>query len=349
MKLVSTLTLKGGEKLARDIINSSGIILISAGTEIKKEYINKLNEIGQNVVFIESDDDIRPDYETQQIIINDCTQKVKEVFDKYFSSISSNLDEVCGIAEEIIDEIIRKPEVILNINSIRMHDENKYLHSINVCTMSVIIAAKLKIDKSKIKDIAVGSLLHDIGYEYVNALISSNLSADISLSIESEMKKHVIYGYSSVQNEKWIGYEGKNIILSHHEKIDGSGYPFHLKDKNITIGAKIVCVCNEFDNLIYRKNFKVHNAIEYIVSEAGNKFDFEIVKIFNESIAAYPIGTIVITNNGEKGIVIRQNNKCPTRPVIRIVRENDYQNNYIEKDLTKDLTLFITDTVDKIR
>ena len=92
---------------------------------------------------------------------------------------------------------------------------------------------------------------------------------------------------------------------------------------------------------------KVHDAIDYIVSQAGVKFDFNVIKAFVDSVAAYPTGALVITNQEEVGIVLRQNPKCPTRPVIRIIKnkDGDKPEEWIEKDLTKELTLFITDTI----
>ena len=93
---------------------------------------------------------------------------------------------------------------------------------------------------------------------------------------------------------------------------------------------------------------KVHDAIDYIVSQVGVLFDFSVVKAFVDSVAAYPTGSLVRTNEGEVGIVLRQNPQCPTRPIIRIVenKEGKKPEIWTEKNLTKELTLFITDTLD---
>lgn len=339
--MVGTLSLKGGEVLAKDIINKSGIVLIPEGTIIKKEYIEKLSEIGQNVVFIEEDNEQTDEYTKEQELMIECTSKVKETFNKYFTT-TDELDEVCKIAESIITEVLKKPEVIMNVNAIRQSSEEEYSHSVNVCAMSVMLAIRMKLDEHTIKEIAVGSILHDIGYEVVNSKIGTNISADVTPDIDKEKKKHVIYGYSFLSKEKWIGDIGKDIVLSHHERYDGSGYPFHLSGDSIKIGSRIVAVSDTFDNFVFRKEKKVHEAIDYIVSECDHKFDYNIVKIFHDSVAAYPIGTIVLTNTGKRGIVVRQNNQCPTRPVIKIISGEDDDK---ELDLTKELTLFIRDTL----
>ncbi|WP_310602430.1 HD-GYP domain-containing protein [Anaerosporobacter sp.] len=157
------------------------------------------------------------------------------------------------------------------------------------------------------------------------------------------MKKHVIFGYNYVEKETLLSAVAKDIILSHHERIDGSGYPFHLTTNKIKIGSKIVGLCDEFDHLVYGlygEKMKVYKAIDYIISQSGVKFDYEIVKLFNESVAAYPTGSTVVTNNKDIAIVLRQNAKCPTRPVIRLVMDETgkYYDDWIELDLTKELT-----------
>ena len=134
---------------------------------------------------------------------------------------------------------------------------------------------------------------------------------------------------------------------------NGSGYPFRLNGDKIKIGSKIVAVCDSFDSLVYGymvKPRKVHEAIEYIVSQSGLKFSHQVVKVFNDSVAAFPNGTIVLTNEKELGIVLRQNNSCPTRPVIRIIRDKEGNkcNEWIEKNLMDYHTLFIIDTVESL-
>ena len=88
--------------------------------------------------------------------------------------------------------------------------------------------------------------------------------------------------------------------------------------------------------------------MDYITSQAGLKFDFKVVQTFLASVAVYPIGTIVELNTGEKGIVVRQNQSLPTNPVIQLVKEmpEGMVPTGKEVDLTKNLTLIITDTVE---
>jgi HD-GYP domain-containing protein (c-di-GMP phosphodiesterase class II) len=275
---------------------------------------------------------------------------VRDILVKYSYHNENELEDIKVVADEIMLDIMEEPQVIYNLSSIRNKSDSTYSHSLNVCALSVIIAFKLKLPKAKIRDIAIGSLLHDIGYTYISVdLYHLNVETCSDKELK-ELKKHIIYGYSAIEKMNWLSPTAKDIIISHHERLDGSGYPFHLKEERIKIGSKIVAVCDEFDSKVYGNfttKMKVHDAIDYIVSQAGLLFDFSVVKAFVASVAAYPTGVLVKTNQEEKGIVLRQNAKCPTRPVIRIIedKEGKMPAQWIEKNLTIELTLFITDTI----
>jgi len=352
MRIISVDSVKGNEVLAKDILNESSSILMKAGTVMKKEYIKRLKEL--NIDFIYVEDDIAQGVNlTQSLelqIKEQCQETVREILTKYTYHTEKELEEIITVADEIIYDIMQEPEVIYNLSSIRSKSDSTYSHSLNVCALAVILALKMKLSIKKTREIAIGCLLHDIGFTYITMDYGDLILEECNDRIQKEIKKHVIYGYSAVEKLKWLTSASKDIILSHHERLDGSGYPFRLTEEKIKTGCKIAAVCDEFDSRVYgnlMKKMKVHDAIDYIVSQAGIKFDLEVVRAFVASVAAYPIGALVITNQNEIGIVLRQNPKCPTRPVIRIIQDarGNRLTEWIERDLTKELTLFITDTI----
>lgn len=142
------------------------------------------------------------------------------------------------------------------------------------------------------------------------------------------------------------------IILGHHERMDGSGYPYHLKGENIHKAARIVAVADVYDALttdrFYRKKLMPHEVIDYITSLGSQHFDQDVVDVFIRYIAYYPVGTGVILNTGERGIVKKYNKKYPTRPVVRVV--TDASGKMLQKqkevDLTSELQYRIVDIWD---
>ncbi len=355
MRKISVDAIKGNEILAQEIYGSNDTILIAAGVVILKEYVPRLKELNIEDIYVEDElsKGIKVDEIIEMQIKEQCQNTLKTTLDKYAYCGNAELEKLKGVAENIITDLLEQPQIMFSVAGVRQKSETVYSHSLNVCALAVFVALRLKIPKAKINEIAVGSLLHDIGFNYLPTNYKELPYGNISDKDFNEMKKHVIYGYSAVENENWLSSVAKDIILSHHERINGSGYPLHLNKEKMKLGSKIVAVCDEFDRLvygIYTPKMKVYEAMEYIVGHSDILFDSNVVKIFNESVAAYPNGTLVLTNEGEKGIVLRQNEKCPTRPVIRMLKYSNNRNyeTWVEKDLTKELTLFIQDTIDAI-
>lgn len=353
MRRVLLNSIKGNELLAKDVISDNGLVIMTKGSVIKKDYIPKFISLGINDIFIEDELSmgICTEENIEDNIKEQCQDIVKEIIDRYSYQGHGELSEIKSVAEEIIADIIKQPEIMFSISGIRRKSESIYSHSINVCALSILLALKMKLPRTKVRDIAIGSLLHDIGYNSITFDYINREDNKFTKQEKKELMRHVIYGYSSIVKEDWLTPLSKEIILCHHERLDGSGYPFHKTDDKIKIGSKIVAVCDVFDRHVYGflvPKMKVHDTINFIISQAGIKFDFNVVNCFMESVAAYPNGTIVITNEKETGIVLRQNAKCPTRPVIRIITDcnGNKVTSWIEKDLKKELTLFIRDTIE---
>jgi HD-GYP domain-containing protein (c-di-GMP phosphodiesterase class II) len=352
MRIISLDSVTGNELLAKDIYSGSDLKLMTAGSVVKKEYVSRLKNLDIEYIYVEDElaKGVNLVNSLELQIKDQCEDSVRNILLKYSYQNDSELEEIKKVADDIIYDIMNEPMVMYNLSSIRDKSDSTYSHSLNVCALSVILAFKLKIPKAKTREIAIGCLLHDIGFTYLT-MDYHNISIETCTEAEQkEIRKHIIYGYSAVEKMKWLSRTAKDIIISHHERLDGSGYPFHIKKDRIKIGSRIAAVCDEFDSKVYgnlTRKYKVHDAIDYIVSQAGILFDFNVVKAFVDSVAAYPTGSLVITNQGEVGIVLRQNPQCPTRPVIRIIKNDEGKKpkEWIEKDLTKELTLFITDTL----
>lgn len=352
MRIISLDSIKGDELLAKDIVNENDTVLVSAGTIIRKEYVDRLKELEIEYIYVEDEisQGINLTENLEYQIKEQCQKTVQNLLQKYTYHNDTELQEIAYIADEIMYDVFQEPEVIYTLSSIRNKNESTYSHSLNVCALSVILAIKLKLTIKKIREIAIGCLLHDIGYTFITLDYKDIDIYNCSIKELREIKKHIIYGYTAIEKMDWLSSTSKDIVISHHERIDGSGYPFKLTGDKIKIGSKIAAVCDEFDSIVYgnlQKKMKVHDAIDYIVSQAGVKFDLDVVNVFVASVAAYPTGALVTTNEDEIGIVLRQNPKCPTRPVIRIIQDkyNKKPKKWVEKDLTKELTLFITGTI----
>lgn len=287
-------------------------------------------------------------YKVEETAINSRTI-IKNVLEKHIYRHNSDLKIIGEQAEKIIESVIEEPEVITNITEMRNISTDMYTHCINVCALSTIMALRLKMSEKQVRNISIGAILHDIGLRYIKVPYMNTNETYMNVKDALEYKKHTIFGYSSLQDEGWIPDIAKEIILLHHERIDGKGYPFQHKGDKIKTEVKLVSLCDDFESLISgvgSPKLKIYEAIEYIKANQGIKYDATITDKLLESVAVYPVGINVITSEGEMGVVVRQNHKFTDRPVIRMLKhaEGSQYKDDVEKDLMEYLTLFIVDT-----
>ncbi len=334
MKLVRVDELTGNEILARPIINEGYFEILAEGTRLKTEYISKLKEFGITEVFI-LEDIAHPEYVSiiRDEVSDKCRKKIYDILSRHTFFHDDKSSEVLGSeVEVIVDNILDEEKVVEQLYDIRERSSDIYEHSVNICAMAMLIALKMELKRERVRDIGIGCLLHDIGLRYIPFLYEGRHVDTLTDHELEEYKKHTIYGYSALENEKWINKESLSIILSHHERLDGSGYP--LKSTEGSNGVRIAAVCDFFDEAICgigqeRKN--VTTTLE-LLKKDSKKFDSDVLKIFFNLVAVYPSGSIVETSDGDKAVVIRQNRGFPDKPVIQLLT-NKFGTKYGDKEV----------------
>lgn len=274
--------------------------------------------------------------------------KIKDILELHIYQDNEGLKELTDAAQTIITDILEEDEVVEKVYDVRERSADIYEHCLQVCTISTLIGLKLGMSNEEVNDISVGSLIHDLGLRYLIVKYEDQDIHFLPAKEQEEYKKHTVYGYTAIKGEEWLSENAKDIMLNHHERLDGSGYPLGVKKMPRT--TQIVAVCDEFDELICgigKARVRVHEAINNIRNYSGIWFDADIVAAFLQLIAVYPVGSKVRTNKGEIGLVMRQNFHFPERPVIRIMQDEYGQVVLEEKiiDLIKDTTVVIQEVV----
>ncbi|MEW6620473.1 MAG: HD-GYP domain-containing protein [bacterium] len=287
--------------------------------------------------------------------ISDQTQK--EVL-KAVKYIMSNVKIGKAIEEEplknaitqMVEEIVSNPEAIVNLAKIKTHDEYTFAHSTNVCALTILLCVKREIKKSEIEEIALGAMLHDIGK---TRLAEEILLKPDKLMIKEyeEVRKHPIYGYEILNENRRLSQITKLIAYQHHERWDGSGYPQSLSKDKIHPSVRLVSLVNLYDSLTmdkpYRSKFLPHDAMRLIISQSGSNFPVKDVKEFVDDMSIYPAGSFVRLNTGEIGVVTKINRHAVIRPWVKILLNEKREILYkpFEINLFKDEQRFIVNCV----
>lgn len=347
MKRMKLSELTGNEILAQSLMTWDYQIILPEGAVLKKEYITKIEEMGILEVYVKENAE-----DSNEIVIlkNDIEKtvkgKVKAILERHTYQNNKELQGLTQAADEIITSILDEKEVVEKVFDIRERSADIYEHSISLCSLAILTALRLNVAKQEIHDIGVGCLLHDIGLRYTTLEYEGKSMEDMKQGALSEYKKHPVYGYTSVKDEEWISDEVKKIILYHHERLDGSGFPLRLKEAEIPFSCQIVSVCDAFDEMICgiaQRRTRVYEAVEYLKGFKNVKYNGKIVDTFLSFTAVYPAGSHVLTSDGEEAIVISQNKDFQDRPVIRIIKDKNGKECKDEKilNLVKVLNVYI--------
>ena len=324
MKTVSVNELTGGEYLAKPVKLFDNQTLFYEGTCLYMKHIEALVTAGISEVEIFEPTALSPKEKKviKEQLKSDCSRKIRKVMEQYVT-YDRGIEEISETANEIVEDMFSREEVVDRVYDIRERNSDLYDHSVMVATLSVLTALKMNLSKWEVYDIGVGSLLHDMGLRYLSVPYQ-DIDVEQEFDPESlfEYKKHTLYGFSSVEKETWMSNESKKIVLFHHERLDRSGYPF--KHIVMPIGVRIVAIADAFDDILCGigvKRGNVRQALDHIRGGRDILFEGRIVDYFLEFIAAYPVGTTVITNRGDEAVVIEQNEHFTDRPKIKLIAD----------------------------
>ncbi|WP_242976020.1 HD-GYP domain-containing protein [Desulfosporosinus sp. FKB] len=261
------------------------------------------------------------------------------------------IETTIELVETIIKQL-RPINVYLNLNMVRLdveqfkhHDYGTFAHCLNVAILATLTARRLGYSEKKLKHLTLGALLHDLGKLNIPQEIL-NKPGTLTAKELLLMKQHPEFGADMLKNSRVLPSVLETVI-KHHERWNGTGYPCGYKKDDIHFDAQIVAVTDVFEALTadrpYRKGLPPYYALEMIIAGAGKGYNPTVVKSFRESLILYPENAVVTLNSGEIGVVAAVPVQMPTRPLIRLLKDD--KGRFINKaqyvDLMQDLTRFI--------
>lgn len=266
--------------------------------------------------------------------------RIKEDVTKLFDDIESdsNASLAQNISDTIVNDVLKKDGVGLNLDELKVSDEYTFKHSVDVAAGSIILAKYLGLGADNIRDIGTAGVLHDIGKIMIpNEILNKN--GKLTDKEFAVIKNHPVYGYQMLSKNQSIAEPIRRAVLYHHEKFCGGGYPSGLKGNEIPLYARVLSVIDVFDALVterpYHKAYSVADTLEIMYTMYA-QFDAEVFQAFLKSLIVYPIGSIIKLSNGVQAQVIKTNKGYPLRPVVKDIKTGE------ELDLSRDyLSLLI--------
>ncbi len=304
---------KGTENLSKDKANVLAEHLAKKQSNQSKE----INPVEKEIV------QVYPTFEKTHIA-------TREVFEALAHDKHIDLTNVHEAVDGMVESIERNPDALMWLAKLKQSDNDAYNHAMNVSITMMAMANFMSLPKKQVKDIGMAGLLQDIGKAKINDALLHK-TGKITVEDYESLKKHVDYAIDLLKVTENIPKNVLTTVSQHHERMDGSGYPFNLIGKQISLTGQVAGLIDTYCALttdrVYAKGIYNQQALEVIHKLRGSKFNGILIDQLVQFLGMYPVTSLVELNTGEVGVVIEQNSVRRLLPRVLILLNPDKTKN----------------------
>ncbi|MDR2630189.1 MAG: HD-GYP domain-containing protein [Spirochaetaceae bacterium] len=381
MKQISVKMLQAGSIYTEPVYIEGDNLLVPAGIAIRKKDIDQLISWGIETVSTEGEIGLpgahkgaspgpaagntaklsavpslveAPEHQGTYRIYTSLIEELKGIFSNIAAEARVDAWAIDAIISRILQVVREHRDLIIGYilaGEVKHHDLAK--SSVNTAILSCLITMEFKAPNHKLLQIVSGALLHDVGMLRLPREILNKKGGLSDIELQ-RMQTHPLLSYKIACKELLYPDGVGLVVLQHHEHWDGTGYPRGLTGTQIDAGARIVSVADAFEAMVsqkpYRNSIIGYQAMKNLLADNSRRFDPNVLKAFIKTMGIYPIGSIVLLNNGAIARVTDVRTDTPLRPKIRLLISESgkvYPKNEGETiDLLAEKKLFIVRALD---
>ena len=235
--------------------------------------------------------------------------------------------EARKMVAELASQVVEAPSAMVWMTQLKQRDEYTSQHSVNVCILALTFGRYLGLDSPLLSTLGLGALLHDVGKLRVPLEILNKPGA-LTADEFQVMMSHPVEGHALLVQTNDVPQEALDVVLLHHERGDGRGYPHRLTHEQIPFLTKVVSIVDIYDAItsdrVYHDGLQAQEALSRLYQMASHGLDRDLVEAFIRCIGSYPIGAVVELTNGQVAVVVGLNEHQKLRPVVMLLRESDH-------------------------
>jgi putative nucleotidyltransferase with HDIG domain len=274
---------------------------------------------------IAEDDSLEPRKMVKKTYFN-AVSFTRGVINKIKSGEKVNIKKAKRVVETMVDEILEQEQLLLGMTAIKDYDEYTYHHSVNVSILSIALGQRLGLNRKMLTELGMVALFHDIGkMEIPNEVLNKE-----TMFTEDEWKlirKHPVWGVKALLKLKKldpITIKSSIVSFEHHLHYDFSGYPKIRTPMELDFSSRIVCLADQYDAMTSSRVYSripmaPDKALSIMMERSGSQLDPLLFKFFINMVGVYPIGTLVMLNTKELGLVYESNQLFAGRPRVMII------------------------------
>ena len=324
MQFVASKDTREGMCVAEDICDPQGRVLIARGQRLGMHHIIRMRKFRIRSIFIDPANGETVVKPTRSDLREQCQQVLGEACGRMrqeFANKKVVLDAVAikTATDSLLQALSRSNKPLVTLCNVGASSDRLLQHSVNVAVLGLVLALDLRAPRDMMHDLAVALLFHDTGMIFLpNTLLYSATPPTQEQCVEIE--RHSQLGFEHLVHSQAVSQTACGLILRHHERLDGSGYPGRLRGDKLSLLSCILAVAEAYDSLTGPR-FGIapvlpDAAISYIISNADTLFERQVAVALCKRVALYPVGAAVQLTTGEYGIVAGLLPDQPHRPIV---------------------------------
>ena len=246
------------------------------------------------------------------------TKVVRALFDDCRLGRSIQTPQILAVVGDIADTLERNGTAFASVTRLRTKDDYTYTHSVAVCALMISLAREVGAAPDAVRDLGTAGLFHDIGKLQIDEAVLRKAD-DLTTDERIHIARHPELGHALLSAETDLPAAALDVCLHHHERLDGSGYPFGLHEASITPAARMAAICDVYDAMTshrpYRKGMSPVEAITGMAAMEGH-FDRDLLFRFMRSIGVFPAGKLVRLRSNRLAVVM-PTARQDCRPIVR--------------------------------
>lgn len=265
------------------------------------------------------------------------SRSIGEIDSVLNDSVGTSVAVTKRLAGEMVDSVLRNPDALSWLTRVKEKDEHSYSHSVRSAIWAILFGRYIGLPKKDLDVLAFGVLLKDVGKIHLgDSLLDSE---ELSDEERAEYESFVVRGVESLKACRAVGPKIISVVQTHCERLNGSGFPLHLKGDKIPLLGKIAGLVTFYDDVTNPRNgdkaISPSRAVARLYEMRDIAFQEELVVEFIRAIGLYPTGSLVELSSGEVGVVVEQNFSRRLKPKIMLVLDSNKK--MLAKPKLKDL------------
>ena len=276
---------------------------------------------------------------TAQSLFADLTHSIEQLSFDLRVGKGLNLSHTKKVTRKVVDSVIKNPNTMVWLSRLREKGEYTYNHSLRSSVLATVFGRYLGLSEKDLVELASGVLLADIGKTKINRKLL-NKTEPLTTSEKIMMRSHVEVGVEMLANQN-VDHSTLVIVETHHERYNGTGYPYGLVGSEIPFFGQVAGLVDLFDAMTTKKPYGKHvtsaQAMDWLYTQKDKMFSAKLIEDFVQAIGLYPAGTLVELTDSSIGLVVSHNPEKRLRPEVFLLKDASNDNKPAKKaiDLSK--------------